>query len=387
MSPLNGSNSPDSLLNDARQEKNDVLDQNILKRWETWKGGVAERTGLSFGGDYTAVGFYSTESLGDDTAASGIMRIFGSWELLNRGAPNTGSFEFKVETRNRYTDVTPQLFGAEVGYLGTPQPVFNNDGFRVTNLYWKQSFNNGRGIVRIGFLDSKDFFDLYALASPWNGFGNLAFSVGSNTQSILPDGALGAMVGGYVSDNFYLAASIMDANFDPTDVFKGFDTFFNDFETFKTLEFGYTAGGKRFFLDNAHLAFWQLDDSEEKGAPGGWGVNASVSRALSANTLAWLRGGWADGGGGAYEASISTGFAYLNKPGGNLLGVGLNWGRPNSDTVPLDLDDQWTGEAFYRVQLTENIQITPSVQLLVDPALNPDEDFIALFGLRARLTF
>lgn len=36
------------------------------------------------------------ESLGDDTAASGILRFFGSWELLNRDAPNTGSFEFKV---------------------------------------------------------------------------------------------------------------------------------------------------------------------------------------------------------------------------------------------------------------------------------------------------
>ncbi len=97
--------------------------------------------------------------------------------------------------------------------------------------------------------------------------------------------------------------------------------------------------------------------------------------------------GWADGGGGIYEASVSAGFGFQDQPGGNLLGVGLNWGKPNPDTIPLDLDDQWTSEIFYRVQLTENFQITPSVQLLVDPALNPDEDFIALFGLRARASF
>jgi hypothetical protein len=30
--------------------------------------------------------------------------------------------------------------------------------------------------------------------------------------------------------------------------------------------------------------------------------------------------------------------------------------------------------------------VTPSVQLIVDPALNPDEDVVVVGGLRARLT-
>ena len=84
---------------------------------------------------------------------------------------------------------------------------------------------------------------------------------------------------------------------------------------------------------------------------------------------------------------MSGGFGYQNKPGGNLLGVGLNWGRPNSDTFGVDLDDQWISEVFYRVQLTENFQITPSLQLVGNPAFNPDRDAVALFGLRARGTF
>ncbi|NEV65092.1 carbohydrate porin [Thiorhodococcus minor] len=77
---------------------------------------------------------------------------------------------------------------------------------------------------------------------------------------------------------------------------------------------------------------------------------------------------------------------YQNKPGGNQLGVGLNWSRPNSDTFGVDRDDQWISEVFYRVQLTENLQITPNLQIVVNPALNPDRDAVALFGLRARVT-
>jgi porin len=33
------------------------------------------------------------------------------------------------------------------------------------------------------------------------------------------------------------------------------------------------------------------------------------------------------------------------------------------------LDDQYTAELFYRLQLTQNLAITPDVQLIIDPAL------------------
>jgi len=39
------------------------------------------------------------------------------------------------------------------------------------------------------------------------------------------------------------------------------------------------------------------------------------------------------------------------------------------------------------MQLLENLQLNPSIQLLINPALNPDEDVIGVLGLRARLTF
>jgi porin len=139
--------------------------------------------------------------------------------------------------------------------------------------------------------------------------------------------------------------------------------------------------------DNAHIAVWQQDESDDSGTQRGWGVNVSVSHVVAGHWLPFLRAAWAHEGGGLYDRAVSGGFGYQNKPGGNLLGFGLNWGRPNSDTFGVDLDNQLMSEVFYRVQLTKNFQITPNLQIVGDPALNTDRDVIALFGLRARVTF
>jgi hypothetical protein len=49
--------------------------------------------------------------------------------------------------------------------------------------------------------------------------------------------------------------------------------------------------------------------------------------------------------------------------------------------------EQYSVELFYRVQLTQEFQVTPSVQFIVDPAFNLEEDTIAVLGLRAARNF
>lgn len=384
---LTSSDAVANQLADDRGEKSDLLDQNLQECWDGLKSDVYDAIGLHFGADYNVLAYAATDSLGDSTTATGVGRVLGSWELLGRGTENVGSLVFKVEHRHAITDVAGTDFGGELGYAGLISSVFSDQGFRTTNLYWRQGFFGGRGVSYVGFIDVTDYVDIYALASPWTSFENLAFATGSSTMGGLPDGAFGAMAGGFLTENIYAVAGLADANADPTDVFSGFDTFFNDFETFKSFEIGYTSGAKRLFVDNAHVTLWQIDEHASGTAPGGWGVSASITSAINDEWLPFLRGGWASDGGSIYDASVSLGVGYQPEPNGSLLGVGLNWGRPNSDTFGTNLDDQFTGEVFYRTQLTENIQITPSVQLLGNPALNPKNDFIALFGLRGRVSF
>ena len=91
--------------------------------------------------------------------------------------------------------------------------------------------------------------------------------------------------------------------------------------------------------------------------------------------------GWSEGSAPLYNESITIGGLYFLSSRSDLIGLGANWGKPSDES----LREQWTGELFYRLQLAQNLAITPSVQFLIDPALNPDEDRIWVFGLRARL--
>jgi porin len=70
---------------------------------------------------------------------------------------------------------------------------------------------------------------------------------------------------------------------------------------------------------------------------------------------------------------------------GDLLAFGANRGKPNETVFGDGLDEQYAFELFYHLQVTQELAITPDIQLLIDPALNPDEDSIWVFGVRARL--
>jgi porin len=381
---------PDAVANQLRQDRADkdsFFEVQALNDWRSWKQAFAEDTGFNFTVDYIYFGYEASDSIGEDSAASGVLRLYGKWDILGRGSDDTGSLIFKVENRDAYDGVAPQDFGGELGYVGLIHCCASDQGARTTNLYWRQSWDSQRIVNYTGFIDISDYTDVYALASPWTGFSNLVFSTGSGTIGGLPDGALGTMVATWLSDSVYVVAGMADANADPTDVFDGFNTFFDDFETFKNIDIHYTPRSEELFFNNMHVSFYQIDKRDEAGTNDGYGVSFSLTRAVQGKFLPFIRGGWGKDGNSLLEASASIGFGYQDQAIGaqSLLGVGLNWGRPNDDTFGADLDDQYTAEIFYRWQVFESLQITPSVQLISDPALNPDDDFISVWGVRARL--
>ena len=112
-----------SQLATDEKDKPDLLGIDAQAGFDEWKVGVKERTGLDFGIDYNSLGFAAIDSPGKSTAAGGVFRVFGSWELYNRGETNTGSIVFKVENRHTYSDVAPSAFGGELGYAGLTSSV------------------------------------------------------------------------------------------------------------------------------------------------------------------------------------------------------------------------------------------------------------------------
>jgi porin len=104
--------------------------------------------------------------------------------------------------------------------------------------------------------------------------------------------------------------------------------------------------------------------------------------------LPFVRAGWSDGGGGVpLEAAAAVGVGYYLHEKSDLLALGFNWGRPSSETYGSGLRNEYTIEMLYRIHLLKRLTLTPDIQLIIHPALNPDSNVVAVFGLRARLVF
>jgi len=361
---------------------------NVLQSYNDWKAALRKKHGLAFSLDYTMGVLAATETIGaKDNGAGGAVRFFGSWDLVGRESGNTGTFIWKVEHRHKYTDIPVSGVAPAMGYAGAILPTLSNAGFRLTNLFWQQKVNEGRLELIGGMIDTTDWVDLYALASPWTGFFNFALATGGASIPVPDDAAIGAYINAMLTKNAYIIAGFADSNADSTDPLNGFDTFFNDNEYFKSIELGWTTSQERFYLDNIHLTFWHADEREQAGVPDGWGANFSYSKSFAEKWMPFVRGGYADDGGSVLQKTLSAGLGYHLKDDISLLGLGFNWGQPNETTFVPGLDDQYTTELFCRFQVAENFQLTPDIQYVVNPALNPTADDSWIFGLRGRLIF
>jgi len=381
--------SPEAVENRIEEDaapKGSFVERHLLESWFDWKGGLQDKHGIGLGMDYSTVFLGSDKKglSGKDAASSGMFRFFGTWEIVGRGTPNTGTFVWKVESRHKYGSIPPFDFEFELGGVGIIEPPFSDQGGRVTNLYWHQRLNGGKITLVGGFLDATDYFDVFALASPWTGFLNFAFSTGTTTAFLPNDATLGFAAGAMLTEKIYVIAGLANAWSDSRVPFRGFETV-GDGEYFKSVEIGWTPSHGRIYFDNAHVTYWNVDESGPAGTPGGWGMNFQYFRYLKETWMPFIRAGFADEGGSLMERSISAGFGYQSVGSKGLLGFAANWGKPNESSFGSGLKDQYTMELFYRFQLFEQLAITPDLQLLIDPPNNPDHAQIWVWGIRARL--
>ena len=365
--------------------------EDSLPGWFAAKQEMVERHGLAYGLNLSTLYQSASESLGEDEAWGGIAQLPLSWTVLNRGRKNTGTIVFKAENRSKIsTDLAPQDLGIQgVGAASVVGTQFSDRDWILTNLYWQQTLQDGRLKFSVGQIDNTDFMDTYGLVNPQTAFMNLSFS--TNPTIGIPDQGFGVGAGTLLSDNFYVAASLVDAAGDPENPGDSIDQFFDESEYFKHVEFGYILSPDRIYFDNIHVVYWESDEqTETTGEPEGSGWTFSYSRFIDDKYMPFLRFGDSDGGGGALlEKTLTAGLGIYYGEFGELFGMGISYGEASEDPVGgfgSDLDPQYTAEVFYRFQLSQHLAITPDLQLIVDPVLNPDEDSVYIASVRARLS-
>jgi len=361
----------------------------VLLPWFTLRKRLDEKYGFRPAFSFTHLYQSTSDSVGSEDDASGFeVNVDATWTFLGRDtdSPSMGGFEFLYRDKAG-TDLPPVALFTQAGSLYPSTVAFGEVDPSVGQLWFQQIVKNRFGF-RVGKYFPISAYDFFPLKNFRTDFVDGIHA--ANLVIPLPDRGLGGFTVFRPRPEVYLRAGIHNANADAEKA--GFNSLFNKGELFKIFEVGFDPGlmerkpGRPPFGD-VHLSFWHQDERDNAGVDDGWGFIAAGSQQFG-RFLPFLRYGWSDSGTqgpAAIEQMVNGGLAIDNILGqsNDRVGLGLTWSRPSAGS----LDDQGAFDAYYRVQVTPEIALSPTFQLIIDPVRNPDEDAVVIMGIRSRFAF
>jgi len=359
----------------------------IVQPWRKYNAKLKESIRLEFSLAYTAlyqVASNATQGEQRNNAAGGIFDFNGLWEILSKKSEYPGFVGFRSTSKHRlFTEIPPNDLAGNIGALWSTAAFFTVNNFFISQLWWEQHLFDDKLIFRIGKLDQSDYLDSFNFSSSKLFFINSAFS--DNPTIPFPGNGLGAAALYQPNDFFYILGSFGDANGDSS-TFE-FDTFFNEQEFFSGAEIGILPKISGFGKGNYHIAIWHSDGIKKENKPSGNGMAITFQQLLQNDYNLFLRYSLSNGKVTNVKQILSGGVGLYEpfKTGmkDNLLGLAVSWGEPEAK----NFRSQYVIESFLRLQVFRSTQVTPDIQLIVNPSNAPDVDIVAVYGIRFRVVF
>jgi porin len=358
----------------------------LLKPWYDFKNDLDTNHGFRFGLSYTALYQKANDVFGpEDDAASYDLDISGTWTFLGRGTTSPTKLGFNFFRRDDLgTEIPPQRLFTQYGALYSNAAPYGEEDLVVGELWLQQKFRNRFGF-RVGKIFPVTAYDYFPFKNFRMDF--IDFNHVTNATIPLPGNGLGAFAVYRPRPEIMLRLGVHDANADVQE--SGFDTYEKG-ETFKIFEVGYDIGlvprtPGRPPQGTIHVSLWHQDDRDEAGIDDGRGIGVSVVQRIG-RFIPFVRYGYADvnaNGPTPAEQMANIGLVIDNIFGqdNDRIGLGYTWAEPADGR----LDNQSEIDAYYRVQLTPEIQIGPTLSVIFEPVRNPDEDRITVWGFRTRV--
>ncbi len=248
----------------------------------------------------------------------------------------------------------------------------------LSHLFLLQGLAGQRVQLALGRILLSDFFDNNHVANCE--FGQFLASCLVNNPTIpFPDPGTGAAARWTPASWLYLQAAVAHAATPATRSDLG-TAFRSLSDTFDIFEFGLLpfpgphAGAYRFL-------FWYHSASDESGSNRGFAV--SFDQPATDRLTFFFRYGYAGAPVDALTDFVSVGALLQNPLPGrdhDALQAALAWGRATTR-------DETLVEVGYSLHVTGSLTLTPLVQIIADPAQNPEDDMFVLAGLRAVYVF
>lgn len=375
--------------NDEDREADYMFDglQRGMAPYFNWKREVNDEHGVSVGASLYLLYQKASDSLDgeDDDALGHVFRQQGAWTLFRKDNGNSGRIAWRFESRSHIGSYqAPGSLGGATGIRTlAPGFAYNEEfNFDIPVLSWVQHFSDGRA----GYAAGRLAFDAYLDAFPFQTLSKGSINRSSILNPTLPTtglGALGAVVKGFLTDNIWIGGQFHDANAVNGDF--DFDTIAEG-EFIKAVEVGYTPSIAQRGTQRLQLTAWQKDARQDAGTSKGQGWAVSAAWQLNDKYFPYARYGSSDGGGGvAAERALSAG-VQISTRRNETWTINAGWSKPSKETFGPGLDDESLLETSYQFQLSKNFSLTPNFQVVFDPAGNPGESSIIIFGIRAILT-
>jgi porin len=396
-----GAEDPENLLpiiNERRTQTNSLLHISALEAFhktsDKGKKYLDQKANLSLGFAFTHLFQWLSEApLAPDSTwgtASGL-DFLGTWKLINRGKPTQGQIFFQMQGRWEYGTTGPERLGTVgVGSLVGTANTFSaySPIFLLRNLYWQQGSKEAGWAYRIGKITTDATLSTSShIASP------LTFLPTAGTgpfANALTDSGLGMVVAWYINDNLKLLGLISDANANRQNwgnIGAG------DFYT--AVEFGAKVFPKTAKAGYSKITLWHTDATVDEQTvnghlgPEGWGFFLKHEQQLTEDgrMVGVLRYGKSFNQSAVYEQQFGAHYLFYNPSGltklqNDLLGVAFNWARVNVTGVR----GEYNFETFYRFPILPQVDTTFSYQLIINPALDTNNDSASVFSIRLRTT-
>ncbi|MBI1304849.1 MAG: hypothetical protein GC172_13855 [Phycisphaera sp.] len=344
---------------------------------------LEQSTGLKLGFAYTALFQQAFGGAGNPSGAGGDVDLLMKWTLLGRDTKDPGALVVNAEYRHEIGHQPPSVLAGEIGAAIPTTNGFGERPIVVKEAYWSQRLFDGALRFGVGRMDPENLVGGHALQSANLYFLNKAFS--GNPSVAYPGSGLAAAVGWRPNEDWYLAAGVANAYGNTTTA--EFESLFDEWDLFSFGEAGITPSIDGLGQGRYRVAVWNTAARDRVGEPArdsDYGFNLILDQELGDSLRVFARYGYSDGS--------LTGIRNLAEAGcalDGLLGARSVTGAAVAfvDTLAADRSNETIGEVFHRWQLSEQSQLTASVQLILDPADNADDDLVGVFSFRFRVAF
>lgn len=302
------------------------------------------------------------------------------WAIVDVPANGTaGWISSQVEAKTGLGDAgDTESPKSNLGTLTEPNDNWSSvNGFRVPELAWQQSLRDGEVVVVAGMVSQRNYLDGNVAAHTARGeFMNSALV----HSQVLPLAQynFGVNLQWQPKDEWYamLGASAGNA---PAGRAPWTDFSWNQWSMVG--EFGYAPDD---FLGLGPGIHRVQPFVAQKDGPTQAGLCFNLQQRLGAQSPFGWFGRFGFGGSAVAtdaDAEIGTGFvmqAPLQHAGlaprlsNDLLGVGFVWSQPSATTKTVYHENEYVLETFYALQITPTMKLQPDLQVVWNPAFNPD---------------